>query len=83
MYELVFDEQALKSLHKLPQEISSRIIKKLQQAKTTPRSFFKRLTAINAYSLRVGDYRAVADITESTIVVLYVDHRKRVYDRLD
>lgn len=81
-HKLRFDTNALKSLEKLPTSISQRIIKKLQQTKTNPHRYFKKLTDTAQYSLRVGEYRVIADITTEHIVVLYIDHRKRVYDRL-
>jgi mRNA interferase RelE/StbE len=48
-----------------------------------PRLFGKALTGkwTNYWSYRVGDYRILADIKESELVVLviHVDHRRHVY----
>lgn len=42
----------------------------------------KPLKYCNFRSLRIGDYRAIYEINKQNnkIVVLFIDHRKRVYD---
>lgn len=82
-YELGFDEAALKQLEKLPRDTRRRIFEKLQQTKEHPHHYFDRMINVDAYKLRVGDYRIIADIDDTTIVilVLYVAHRRNVYKR--
>ena len=84
MYELVFDENVICVLEKLPAKIAYRIFKKLQAAKTDPHRYFVRLKNRSEYKLRVGDYRVIADIEDGMlkILVLYVGHRKNVYKRI-
>ena len=59
-------------------------MKKIRQTKVDPFSYFDKLTGINAYKLRVGDYRVIADIdkTEIKIIVVKIGHRKNIYKRL-
>ncbi len=44
----------------------------------------KRLKLSDFWSLRVGDYRAIYEIdkTNSRVIVLFVGHRKRIYNDL-
>ena len=83
MYSLKFDEKALQSIEKFPKDIQKRIIKKLQEAKENPYHYFIKLTNREEFKLRIGEYRIIADIndTEIVILVLYADHRRRVYKK--
>lgn len=83
MYKLVFDTKAIEQLEKFPKLVRKRIFNKLQTTKENPRRFFEGLEGRPEYKLRVGDYRVIADILDEKIMilVLYVDHRKRVYKR--
>ena len=82
-YELIFGEKALDELSKLPKEIQRRIYEKLSAAKYNPVHFFERLEGRADYKLRIGDYRAIADIDNETmlICVTKVGHRKNIYER--
>ena len=83
-YELIFDKIALEELNKLPKLIKERIWKKLQQSKENPYHFFIKLSSRSEYKLRIGDYRVIADIKNNKLVilVLHVDHRRRIYKRM-
>ena len=80
-YELSFDEKALLQLEKLPRETKKRIFEKLRATKTSPFHYFERLQKISGYKLRIGDYRAIAEIKEGKIIVMYVGHRKNIYKK--
>ncbi|MFH0869633.1 MAG: type II toxin-antitoxin system RelE/ParE family toxin [archaeon] len=80
-YELVIDEEAIRFLEKLEKRIRERIFLKLQRAKNDPFHFFERLEGRADYKLRVGDYRAIADIADSRIIVTCIGHRKSIYKR--
>jgi len=84
MYILKFDERALASIEKFPKEIKERISKKLQKSKENPYHYFEKLSGREEYKLRVGEYRIIADINDKYIIILilFADHRKRVYKRL-
>ncbi len=81
-YEVVFDEEAIDFLSKLPKEVKERIFNKIIQAKENPLHFFERLVSRTDYKLRVGDYRVIADINHDTqkIIITLVGHRKNIYD---
>jgi len=46
-----------------------------------PARYLTRLSSVEAYKLRVGDYRAVVDVNwqQEVILVLSVGHRSTVY----
>lgn len=85
MYQVIFDEEAIKFLNKFPQEVKERIYNKVISTKENPFHFFERLTGRADYKLRIGDYRAVADIDQGngTIKVTVIGHRKNIYKNLD
>ena len=82
-YEVIFDEDAIEFLNKLPKELKERIFNKIISAKENPFHFFERLTAKIEYKLRVGDYRVIAEIdqTAQKITIVLVGHRKNVYQQ--
>ena len=84
MYEVIFDEVAINSLNKLEKPLKERIFKKIMKAKENPQHYFERLAGREDYKLRVGDYRAIADIDNNIkkIKVTFIGHRKNVYDKI-
>jgi mRNA interferase RelE/StbE len=85
-YSVRFSEYALKSLKKLNKTVSASIfawIKKNLNGTENPRSHGKALKGglAGLWRYRIGDYRIIADIsdTEVVIVVLEVGHRKNIY----
>ena len=85
MYEVIFDEEAIEFLNKLPKELRERIYNKVISTKENPFHFFERLTGRTDYKLRIGDYRVVADIDpgNGTIKIMVIGHRKNIYKNLD
>lgn len=85
MFEVIFDEEAIEFLNKLPTEVKERIYNKIISTKENPFHFFERLTGRTDYKLRVGDYRVVADINQGngTIKIIVIGHRKNIYKTLD
>jgi mRNA interferase RelE/StbE len=84
MYTVIYDEEALQKLERLEKKIRKRIFEKITSTKEKPFHYFERLTGRGEYKLRVGDYRIIAEIDEKAkrITVLFVDHRKKVYNKL-
>ena len=84
MYELVFDSKAIEFLEKAEKQLAERIWGKLQSVKENPKHFFERLEGRDDYKLRVGDYRVIADIDESSkkIRISLIGHRKNVYNKI-
>lgn len=85
IYEIIFDEEAIEFLNKLPKEIKERIFNKIISAKENPFHFFERLAGRTDYKLRIGDYRVIADIDQNNkkIIISIIGHRKNVYQNLD
>ena len=81
MHRIIFDEKATDFLNKLSLEIKKRIYRKLMQTKENPHRYFERLKGRKDYKLRIGDYRAIADINDNRIEVLLIRHRKDVYKK--
>ena len=81
MYELLFDPKALEQLKKLPKETRERIFNKLITTKNNPHRYFKRLTQLKTYKLRIGTYRAIADLQDNKLIILIIEvkHRKKAY----
>ena len=86
-YSVLFTEKAMKQMHKLDKQrfiiISNWISKNLENCEN-PRLHGKALAANRSgqWRYRVGDYRLISKIEDSTITifVLEVGHRKNVYD---
>ena len=85
MYELIFDDEAIEFLNKLPKDVRQRIFNKIVSTKENPLRFFERLTGRGDYKLRVGDYRAIADIDpgNAMVKITFLGHRKNVYKNLN
>ena len=83
MHTLELDRYAIEFLQSLPHEISRRIWSKLLSTKEHPRRFFEKLAGRKDYKLRIGDYRAIADLDDSlrVIRVTLIGHRKNVYSK--
>jgi mRNA interferase RelE/StbE len=83
MYEVIFDEEAIDFLNKLPQDLCKRIFNKIISTKENPAHFFERLKGRKDYKLRVGDYRAIADIDNNSkrIEIILIGHRKNIYKK--
>lgn len=81
MTEVLLSERAVERLSALEGEVQARIKDALRDC--NPDRDLLRLSGEDAYKLRVGDYRVIADWDrqEETIYVLTVGHRRNVYDR--
>ena len=80
MFKIDWIERSVEELDKLEQSISRRIIKKVGELIENPYSRdIKRLKGVDAFRLRVGDYRVIFEIEDDTIRILKVGHRKNIY----
>jgi mRNA interferase RelE/StbE len=77
--DVLYTEEAENDIKRLPKELQRRIYEKIMVASENPYHYFVRLTDRPDYKLRIGDYRAIADI-EDKIIILVIRHRKKVYD---
>ncbi len=83
-----FTERALRELKKLDKHTAAFIIgwvKKNLEGCENPRLHGKALTANQSgqWRYRIGDYRIIAEITDSKLVILViaVGHRKDIYNK--
>lgn len=82
-YAVKWRPKALDALRKLPRDVATRIVLKVDQAKANPNHFLDRLEGDPGYKLRVGDYRVIIDIIENEriLAVRLVGHRRNIYKR--
>jgi len=82
VFTVLLHPKAAKELEKIEDTIKARIVERLRDLKENPEKVGKVLRHSNFWSLRVGDYRAIYEIdrTRKQVIVLFVGHRKKVYD---
>ncbi len=81
-FTVLLHPKAAKELEKIENAIRTRILERLRDLKDNPERVGKILKHSNFWSLRVGDYRAIYEIdrTRKQVIVLFVGHKKKVYD---
>ena len=81
MYEIIFDPKAIEFLEESQKQLAKRVWDKIVSTKENPHYFFERLKGRSDYKLRIGDYRAIADIDDNKkrIEITFIGHRKNVY----
>jgi mRNA interferase RelE/StbE len=74
--------RAARALERIEESVRLRIVERLRELRDSPERVGKRLRFSDFWSLRVGDYRAVYEIDrgKNRVVVLFVGHRRKVYD---
>jgi len=77
-----WSKTALQSLKRLDKKIAKRIIRKVEEIKTNPFRYVKKLKGLPFYTLRVGNYRVIMAIEFKKLIifVIEVEHRRRVYE---
>jgi len=82
MYSIQIEKNAEDFLKKLQKKDAEIILNKLYSIRENPYRFLKRLQGEKLWRLRIGDYRAVADVIVSMnkIMVIRIGHRKNIYD---
>ena len=81
MYTVLLHPKAHAFLTTCNDELTQRIRKKLLVLKIDPEKA-KKLKYSDFWRLRIGEYRAIYEIDykKERIIVLYMGHRKEVYD---
>jgi mRNA-degrading endonuclease RelE of RelBE toxin-antitoxin system len=81
-FTVLLHPKAAKELKKIENSTKARIVERLRDLKDNPERAGKVLRHSNFWSLRAGDYRAIYEIdrTKKQVIVLFVGHRKKVYD---
>lgn len=82
VFSIFFHPKAKKSFEKLDATVQERIRYKIGELRDSPEKRGEHLKHLNFWKLRVGDYRAIYEIDKQAqkVVVLFVGHRKNVYD---
>ena len=81
-FRVLLHPKAARSLAKLQASIRDRIQKALKGLEDSPEVKGEQIKPSHFWRLRVGDYRAIYEIDHQAhrVVVLYIGHRKNVYD---
>jgi len=81
-FTVLLHPKAAKALKKIEESTKLRIMEKLRELRERPERIGKPLKYSDFLSLRVGDYRIIYEIDrgKNQVVILFVGHRKRVYD---
>ena len=69
-YSVEWHPKVRKFLHKLPKDISERIVLKVKELQEDPFRYLEHYEGKNYYKLRVGDYRMLIDIEFNNEVLL-------------
>lgn len=80
-YSIIWSPRSKEDLKELETELVRRIIRKTIELELAPYHFVEKMTDVNCWKMRVGDYRVLLDISEERkeIQVLKVGHRKNIY----
>jgi mRNA interferase RelE/StbE len=83
-YQITFARTAKKELLSLPKDIGEKILASIELLSINPRPYgCKKLVGYaDAYRIRVGDYRVVYTVIDSTLMIdiIRIGHRKDVYE---
>jgi mRNA interferase RelE/StbE len=80
-FQVELTELARAKLRKQDPPTRDRIVRKLHQAAANPSRYLERLSAVESYKLRIGDYRAIVDVdwSRKILYVLTLGHRSVIY----
>jgi mRNA interferase RelE/StbE len=83
-YRIILSDLVDNQLKSLSKEAQTRITKRLRLAAENPFLFVRRLTGIDFYSLRVGDYRVILKIEtdQRLVLIVRVGRRSDIYKRV-
>jgi mRNA interferase RelE/StbE len=85
MWSITYTADAIRSLERMDPRIAKRIRSKvlaLARDPNAPNNNLKKLTGVDGYRLRVGDWRVIYTLSHQalTVVVIRVGHRSEVYE---
>jgi len=85
MWVVTYTADALKALSRMDRTMAKRIrgkILALAQGPLAPNNNVKRLTGVEGYRLRVGDWRVIYTLKHEilTVIVIRVGHRSEIYE---
>ena len=85
MWSVSYTAEAIRSLSRMDPRIAKRIRSKvlaLARDPNAPNNNIKKLTGVDGFRLRVGDWRVVYVLRHQalTVIVIRVGHRSEVYE---
>ncbi|MFA5050476.1 MAG: type II toxin-antitoxin system RelE/ParE family toxin [Candidatus Micrarchaeia archaeon] len=82
MYKIIFSKSSEKEFLSLENELQMRISSILLRITINPKNYIARLSGLDLYKLRVGNYRIILDLDEEKkeILIHKIGHRKNIYD---
>ncbi|RZN36613.1 MAG: type II toxin-antitoxin system RelE/ParE family toxin [Methanosarcinales archaeon] len=83
-YKVNYTAKARKDLKNLPPAVAKRIILSINSIRDDPYTHAKKIKGAKRHPLythRVGDYRAIMDITEDRLLIMVMEtrHRSKIY----
>jgi mRNA interferase RelE/StbE len=81
-YQVIIPKSVRKELDRLPDDVASRILARLNELGINPRpADVKKLKGRDAWRIRVGDYRVIYEIHDRVlqVIVITVGHRREIY----
>ncbi|WP_461784492.1 type II toxin-antitoxin system RelE family toxin [Prosthecobacter sp.] len=81
-YNVKILKRARKALNALPVQFQERVTAAISGLAADPRPpGCLRMSGVNSWRIRVGDYRVIYDIEDAVLTVLVIDlgHRREVY----
>jgi mRNA interferase RelE/StbE len=72
--------KAAKALQKIDNKNQEPIKQALRELTLDPYKAGEQLHPTQFWKIRAGDYRAIYEIHQNQIIVLFIGHRKNVYD---
>ena len=81
-FSVFLHPKAAKALERIEEPVRLRIVERLKELRDSPERVGKRLRFSDFWSLRVGDYRTIYEVDrgKNKVIVLFVGHRRKVYD---
>jgi mRNA interferase RelE/StbE len=85
MWSVAYTDEAVRALARIDRTVARRIRAKVLEIARDPRATnnnVKKLTGVEGYRLRVGDWRVVYTLRQQvlTVVVVRVGHRSEAYE---
>lgn len=80
-FSILLSPRAARSLRKLQRSVGARIVASMKELEESPENG-EQLKPSRFWKTRVGDYRVIYEIDRASnrVIVLFVGHRKKVYD---
>jgi mRNA interferase RelE/StbE len=75
MYEIMFSKEALRTLRRMPRNITTLIREKLEQLKVAPYAPNNNVTKLvgrSGYRLWIGDWRVIYELEDEKLVLLVI-----------